>query len=98
MTERLQRWATRPIFWFVLAAILYTPWINTDPGQGNVASDLAAIESLVERHTFFINDSTFFNTIDKFKRGDLYFSQKSPLFHLVAALPYQALVACGFRL
>ena len=91
-------WPSRLWFWLFCAAFLYSPWIDTRPGQGNVASDLAAIESLVERGTFFINDSTFIGTIDKFKRGDLYFSQKSPIFHLVAAVPYFALNRMGFTL
>lgn len=90
-----RRW---PWLWLALAAALFTPWIETDIGQGNVASDLAAIESLVHRHTFFINGSTFIDTIDKFKRGDLYFSQKSPIFHLVAAGPYWVMSRLGWTL
>lgn len=86
-----------PWFWLLLAALLYTPFINTEIGQGNVASDLAAIESLVQRHTFFINDSTF-DTIDKFKRGDRFFSQKSPVFHLLAAAPGWAAARLGWTL
>lgn len=77
-----------PWLWLGLALLAFTPWIDTTVGQGNVASDLAAIESLVERHTFFINGSTFIDTIDKFRRGDLYFSQKSPIFHLIAGAVY----------
>lgn len=84
--------------WLALAAVLYTPLIDTEIGQGNVASDLAAIESLVHRHTFFINDSTFIDTIDKFKRGELYFSQKSPIFHLIAAVPYGVVTRMGWTL
>ncbi|GEM_PF-4092359 len=91
-------WPRRRLFWIVLATGLYAPWIDVEPGQGNVASDLAAIESLVERRTFFINDSTFFDTHDKFRRRDRYFSQKSPLFHLAGALPYALLRAAGLTL
>jgi tetratricopeptide (TPR) repeat protein len=81
------------------ALLLYGPWLNFEIGQGNVATDLAAIESLVERHTFFINGSTFEGTIDKFRRADgQLFSQKSPLFHLAGAAVYAPLHAAGFTL
>lgn len=85
-------------FWPIIAIFLYAPWIDTEVGQGNVASDLAAIESLVERLTFFINDSPFVVTLDKFKRDDLYFSQKSPIFHLVGAVPIWILTRLGYGL
>ncbi len=83
--------------WLLLAVVLYGPFIDTRVGTGNVASDLAAIESLVERHTFFINDSSF-QTIDQFRRDGRYFSQKSPVFHLVGAAIYAPLHAAGFTL
>lgn len=92
------RLAEHPWPWLLLALVLYVPFIDTQVGPGNVSTDLAAIESLVERGTFFINDSTFFGTLDKFKRDDLYFSQKSPIFHLVAAVPYSGMVKSGYRL
>lgn len=88
----------RPYAWIALAVLVFTPLVHTEIELGNVASDLAAIESIVERGTFFINGSTFENTIDKFKRGDRFFSQKSPIFHLVAAVPHSGLRAMGFRL
>lgn len=88
----------RPLFWLLLALVVYTPFIDTEIGLGNVASDLAAIESVAERGTFFINDSTFFGTIDKFRRDGLYFSQKSPIFHAIGAAPYYVLVRMGYRL
>jgi tetratricopeptide (TPR) repeat protein len=75
--------------WILFACALFGPLIDLDVGQGNVASDLAAIESLVERHTFFIDRSTF-DTIDKFKQGEHFFSQKSPVFHLAGAAVYGA--------
>lgn len=90
--------AERPWFWIAVALILYTPFIDTEIGPGNVSSDLAAIESVAERGTFFINDSTFFGTIDKFRRDGLYFSQKSPVFHAMGAAPYFLLVRAGYRL
>lgn len=84
--------------WIGLALLLYAPWIHTDPGTGNVASDLAAIESLVEGGTFYINESTFAYTIDKMRHDGQFFSQKSPIFHLVGAIPYGVLHAAGFTL
>lgn len=86
-----------PLF-LLFAALVYTPFIDNGIGQGNVASDLAAIESLVERETFYINDSGYVTTIDKFKNGDHFFSQKSPVFHVIAAVPYAAMRAMGFSL
>lgn len=89
---------TRPWFWLLIAAVIYTPFIDVKVDQGNVASDLAAIESLVERHTFFIDDSTF-PTIDHMRRADgKKFSQKSPVFHAIAAVPYAAMRAGGYSL
>jgi hypothetical protein len=85
------------LIWIVFALLVYTPFIDIKPNQGNVQSDLAAIESLVVRGTFFIDDSPFADTIDKFRRPDgRFFSQKSPLFHLAAAPPALALRALGF--
>src|SRR5262245_17900602 len=87
------------LFWLLFATILYVHSMNFEVGKGNVASDLAAIESLVERHTFFINQSSFADTIDKFRRPDgRFFSQKSPIFHLVGAALYAPLFVSGFSL
>ncbi len=94
----MSRWIFRPWFWIAFAVVVYSPWMDVEVGQGNVASDLAAIESLVERGTFFINDSTFFDTLDKFKRENHFFSQKSPIFHLVGAAIYAPLRQYGFSL
>jgi hypothetical protein len=93
---RAGRWRA-PAAWVLFALALYGPLIDLRVGQGNVASDLAAIESVVERGTFFINGSGF-ETIDKFKRGDRYFSQKSPVFHLAGAAIYAPLHAAGWTL
>ncbi|MCL5270282.1 MAG: tetratricopeptide repeat protein [bacterium] len=92
---RLARWAARPWFWLALAAVVYTPLVDTEPNAGNVASDLAAIESLVNRGTFAIDGSPYLYTIDKFRIGGHYYSQKSPLFHLAAAIPGLAARVCG---
>ena len=81
---------------FLLAAALI-PFIRTEVHPGNVASDLAAIESLVERQTFFINDSTFFYTIDKLAKNGRFFSQKSPLFHLAGAFAVAPFEILGWR-
>lgn len=94
----MDRLAARAWFWIAFAAALYGPWIDTRTGSGNVASDLAAIESLVERGTFYINGSAFADTIDKFKLGDKFFSQKSPIFHLVGAAIYAPMRAGGASL
>ena len=95
-------------FWLLLAAAIYGPFIQRQPGLGSVESDLAAIESLVERRTFYINDSPFGGTIDRFRvritdpeRGlieDRYFSHKSPVFHLAGASIYGMLYVAGLRL
>lgn len=85
----------RPWIWIVAALVAFGPFLHVEPGTGNVASDLAAVESLVERGTFFIDGSTWFGTIDKFRRGDRHFSQKSPVFHLALAPVYALCRAFG---
>lgn len=94
--SRLVRALDRPWPWLALALLAFGPFLNFEIGQGNVASDLAAIESLVSRGNFFIDGSPFFDTIDKFRdaRGR-HFSQKSPIFHLAAAPVALACRAAG---
>ncbi|MCX7048536.1 MAG: hypothetical protein NTX50_24005, partial [Candidatus Sumerlaeota bacterium] len=86
------------LIFMAAAAALYGPWIETTVAVGNVESDLAAIESLVERGTFCINDSTWLGAIDKMKIGDRFYSHKPPVFQLAAALPYWALFKAGYTL
>lgn len=93
-----RRWPSHLVFWIALATCIYTPWVDTTPEQGNMASDLAAIESLVERGTLSIDGSTFENTLDKFRRFGRFYSHKPPVFQVVAAVPYYALHAAGLRL
>jgi tetratricopeptide (TPR) repeat protein len=99
VASRLQRIAEgrwRRI-WLLLAIIVYTPLTDVRVGKGNVSSDLAAMESLVERHTMFINDSPF-DTIDKLQVGERIFSQKSPVFIGAATLPLWPLRWMGVHL
>ncbi len=78
---------------FFLACLLL---VKAEPGSWNDSSRLAAIESLVERGTWAINDSTWVNvTKDKIVIGDTFYSDKMPLFSLIGAGAYAVLHTFG---
>jgi hypothetical protein len=62
---------------------------------GSEASRFATIESLVERGTFAIDESTFADTVDRVRLRDHWFSDKPPLLSLAAAGVYAILHALG---
>ena len=88
----------RPVLlgWVVFVVVLMLWFVQTkdsyEPGSWNDGSRLAAIESLVERGTWQIDDSFFLQwTGDKlFLRGHWY-SSKPPLFQALGAVIYSVL-------
>jgi hypothetical protein len=69
-----------------------------DPKSWNDESRLAAIESVVERGTLVIDNSTFVGTGDKIFVNGHFYSDKTPLSSLMGAVVYFPLHMLGFRL
>ncbi len=66
--------------------------VKVQPGSWNDMSRIAAIESLVERGTWAIDDSTWVNlTQDKIVINDTFYSDKMPLFSVLGAGVYAIL-------
>lgn len=78
----LVRWS------LALAALILLLTAHAVPGSWSDASRLATIESLVERGTLAIDDSTYFWQGDKVRFGEHYFSHQPPMLALIGALPY----------
>lgn len=76
---------------FIGGIIFYTRFI---PGSANDASRYGTIKSIVERHTLVLDDHLF-PTIDKVFIHSHFYSDKPPIFSLIAALPYAALHLAG---
>lgn len=86
MTPSLSRRVAFAVF--AAFALLFAIQAEGLPPSWNEASRLATVESLVERGTWRIDESTFVGTGDKMMFGGHYFSDKTPLFQALAALPY----------
>lgn len=80
--------ARRLVFAFFIAAALLA---HAQTSSWNVSSRMAAIESLVHRGTFAIDESPF-KTGDKYRYDGHYYSDKPPFFAVVGAV-----VALGLR-
>ena len=90
-----KRWESVLIFLpYALALILFT---KHTAGSANDRSRLATIESLVERGTFAIDDSTFKGTVDKIFVEDRFYSSKPPVLPVLGAGVYYILYH-GFHL
>jgi hypothetical protein len=80
---------------FVLIIVCVT---KSNMNSCNVTSRMASIESLVERRTFIIDDSTFKTTEDRvFIKGHFY-SEKPPILSVIGAAVYFPLYKLGMRL
>jgi len=79
----------RDLTWLVVVSftLLWTLFIHARAYSTNDASRLAAIEALVHRGTWAIDDSPF-ATIDKIRVNGHFYSDKSPLMSLVGAGVY----------
>ncbi|MBI3846422.1 MAG: hypothetical protein HY292_17475 [Planctomycetes bacterium] len=77
----------------LVAVALFTHGYASD--GGSESSRFALVESLVERGTFAIDDSTFADTVDRARIGNHWYSDKPPLLSVVSAPVYALLHACG---
>lgn len=78
---------------FFLACLVL---VQKQAGGWNDASRLAAIESLVERRTWSIDDSSWIDfTQDKILVNDTFYSDKMPLFSFIGAGVYEIMRAFG---
>lgn len=82
---------------FVGSCLLIALLTKTTPESAHEYSRLGTVESLVERHTFQLDDSTFIDTLDKIYRGGHYYSHQPPLLALIEAPVYWGLRLPGLR-
>ena len=78
---------------FLLIALL----TKTTPESAHEYSRLGTVESLVQRQTFQLDDSTFIDTLDKIYRDGHYYSHQPPLLALIEAPVYWGLHLPGLR-
>lgn len=93
--EAFSPFGTKVLLLLVFVSMLF---VIPNPKSWNDASRLAAIESVVERGTLVIDNSTFVGTGDKIFVNGHFYSDKTPLSTLFGALVYYPLHALGFRL
>ena len=77
-----------------VAAALFT---KTAPGSAHEYSRYGTVESLVERQTLRLDDSSFIGTVDKVFRDGHYYSHQPPLLAVIEAPVYWALQLPGIR-
>lgn len=82
---------------FVVSVLLIALLTKTTPESAHEFSRLGTVESLVERQTFQLDDSTFIDTLDKIYRDGHYYSHQPPLLALAEAPIYWALSLPGLR-
>jgi hypothetical protein len=82
------------LFLALVSILIVIPY----PRSSNDQSRLAAIESVVERGTLVIDNSTFVDTRDKIFVNGHFYSDKTPLSSLIGAVVYLPLHYLGFRL
>ena len=70
---------------------------KTDPGSAHEYSRFGTVESLVDRGTFRLDDSSFIGTIDKIYRDGHYYSHQPPLLPVLEAPVYWAINLPGIR-
>lgn len=82
----------RDFSWLVALVVLgvYLFFVHARAYSANDASRMAAIESMVHRGTWAIDDSPF-QTIDRIKVGDHFYSDKPPVLALLGAAIYAPL-------
>src|SRR5580700_12219150 len=68
------------------------------PGSWNAASRIATVQSLVESHTFVIDNSAFIGTGDKVFIAGHFYSDKPPIPSVLGAAVYWPLYHAGFGL
>jgi hypothetical protein len=78
---------------FAIIALL----TKTDPGSAHEYSRFGTVESLVDRGTFQLDDSSFIGTVDKIYRDGHYYSHQPPLLPVLEAPVYWAISLPGIR-
>jgi len=87
---------SKPILFLFLGLSMLA--INPRINGWNEASRMALTQSLVEQHSFSIDESVFVSTGDKVFIGNHFYSDKPPLPSILAALVYYPLYHAGFEL
>jgi hypothetical protein len=82
---------------FVGSLLVISLLTKTTPESAHEYSRLGTVESLVQRQTFQLDDSTFIDTLDKVYRDGHYYSHQPPLLALIEAPVYWALHLPGLR-
>ena len=82
---------------FLLTLVAAALLTKTAPGSAHEYSRYGTVESLVERHTFQLDDSSFIGTVDKIFRDGHYYSHQPPLLPVLEAPVYWALHLPGIR-
>ncbi|MBK8987635.1 MAG: hypothetical protein IPM39_16415 [Chloroflexi bacterium] len=74
--------------WFIvlLFSVIWLLFAHSRTYSTNDASRMAAIESLVHRGVWVIDESPFVHTLDKIKVGDHFYSDKPPMLALRGAV------------
>ena len=82
---------------FVGSLLVISLLTKTTPESAHEYSRLGTVESLVQRQTFQLDDSTFIDTLDKIYRDGHYYSHQPPLLALIEAPVYWGLHLPGLR-
>jgi len=82
---------------FAVSFLLFAILTNTGYVENDL-SRIATIESLVERHTFVIDDASAQPKVDKVALGGHYYSDKPPILSIIGAVPYLLLSNIGISL
>ena len=80
------------IFFLIVIGIITTSPTTT---SWNVDSRMATIQSLVEKHTFIIDESDFIKTGDKVFINGHFYSDKLPTPQIIGAIIYWPLFQLG---
>lgn len=82
---------------FLTAWAIVALLTKIEPGSAHVMSRLGTVESIVDRHTYQLDDSSFVDTIDKIKRDGHFYSHQPPLLSTLEAPVYWLLQLPGTR-
>jgi hypothetical protein len=83
------------VYLLVALAVVTT---HAAPGSWNAASRIATVQSLVESHTFVIDNTAFIDTGDKVFIGGHFYSDKPPIPSVLGAAIYWPLYQAGIGL
>jgi hypothetical protein len=85
----------RLLYGLIFLAVVTT---HSTPGSWNAASRIATVQSLVESHSFAIDNTPFIGTGDKVIIGGRFYSDKPPISSVLGAAVYWPLYHVGIRL